>query len=184
MCIVSAFEELDTDGSGTLDWSELCGVETKLHGFVIDYEEYKKLAASTKGAIGFIEVLRALFPKVPTGVLRAVIKKWGEPHDNRTGYGGDWREVLLPRECDEIQAIYAHFVQGCGQPLTLPLLEQRVSAVSPEDLRDVFAAHDADGDGVLSIDEFASLMDIVYGRKGESHSVKLYFQPEELLKEL
>ncbi|KAJ9470835.1 Caltractin [Diplonema papillatum] len=176
--ILNNFEDVDTDGNGCLDWSEVCGIGTSLGGKVIDYQDFKKMDSDGSGSVEFLELLRVLYPNTPVATLKLAVRKWGSPHACREGYGGDWHEVLSEEQRDELVAIYHLYTAGGTVPLTYDSLRRAVgtAAISHEELQRICADHDTDGDGVLSLDDFATLMDAVFGRSVKAHPLKLFFQ--------
>ena len=184
--ILNAFEDLDKDNNGTLDWSELCGVGTRIGGKLIDYRDFKKMDKDRSGTVDFLELLRVFFPTTQVPTLRSTIKRWGAPHSDRRGYGGKWQEVLPADSCRELLDIYNFFTGNGENLLSFEVLRSFISqsSIPDNELLHIFEDHDNDLDGILSLDEFVQLMDAVYGRRSEPQSLKLFYQPEYLMREL
>eukprot|EP01006_Ploeotia_vitrea_P031369 TRINITY_DN63690_c0_g2_i2.p2 TRINITY_DN63690_c0_g2~~TRINITY_DN63690_c0_g2_i2.p2 ORF type:complete len:119 (+),score=29.92 TRINITY_DN63690_c0_g2_i2:755-1111(+) len=112
--------------------------------------------------VTFIEYLHMHFPGLSSDEVQRVIDKWTQEDsivgDTPTNGGVQEEAALL--NVEEIARVFDLYDKNKDGYITLQELTDGIGASGLDEMGEVFAEHDMNGDQLLSIDEFYMLMTV------------------------
>lgn len=153
--IASLFAALDCDGDGAVSAKDL-DAGAVLVGETYAATAFRKIDKARSGSVDAATFLRAFFPRFSAKRIAATVARMRRA----TAVVQTTRDLLSAEHCAEIDRMYALFEAlpgGCTLD-NMAKLQQANQRQASRGLADVFAKYDANGDGILTLDEFTELV--------------------------
>ena len=158
--LAALFQCLDRGHSGRIDIEDLCHAAEDAFGTEYNTKNYGRVDKSRAGSLDFVAVMRLFFPQHGSKKLAQMHEKFLKPAERvRTT-----REQMSVADAAAIDKAYDAIMKRRGG-CTLSNLVASMTTYTKEhqsDFAGLFAAHDGDGDGVLTREEFMELVKVNY----------------------